>query len=141
MIPLSTITTGLIAKSQAGSASGLFNMLRNMGGSVGIAVLSTLMSVREKFHSAKLVEGVTIYSHETVERLALYKNMFIAKGFDAHTAGLKSLAAMDVTIRKQAHVMSFNDCFLFVCGALLLSSVLVLLCDRVGAPTGPSEAH
>lgn len=141
MIPLSTITTGLIAKSQAGSASGLFNMLRNMGGSVGIAVLSTLMSVREKFHSAKLVEGVNIYSKETVERLALYKNLFISKGFDAHTAGQKALAALDVTVRKQAHVMSFNDCFLFVCGALFVSSLLVLLCDRVGAPTGPSEAH
>ncbi|MFS4457964.1 DHA2 family efflux MFS transporter permease subunit [Bdellovibrio sp. HCB2-146] len=141
MIPLSTITTGLIEKSQAGSASGLFNMLRNLGGSVGIAVLSTLMSVREKFHSAKLVEGVTIYSHETVERLAMYKKLFIAKGFDVATASDKALAALDVTIRKQAHVMSFNDCFLFVCGALIASSLLLLLCDKVQSPTGPSDAH
>jgi DHA2 family multidrug resistance protein len=141
MIPLSTITTGLIAREQAGSASGLFNMLRNLGGSVGIAVLSTLMSVREKFHSAKLVEGFNIYSRYSNERIALLKKLFIAKGFDATTAAQKALSVMDVTIRKQANVMSFNDCFLFVCLALVGSSLLVLLCDKVGAGGGSSEAH
>jgi drug resistance transporter, EmrB/QacA subfamily len=141
MIPLSTITTGLIAREQAGSASGLFNMLRNLGGSVGIAVLSTLMAVREKFHSAKLVEGINIYSRYTNERLATYKHLFISKGFDATTAAQKAYAVMDMNIRKQANVMSFNDCFLFVCGALVCCSLLVVLCDKVVPGSGPSDAH
>lgn len=142
MVPLSTITNGLILREQAGSASGLYNMLRNLGGSVGIAILGTLMSLREKFHSAKLVEGITIYSHETQERLAIMKNLFIAKGFDATTSGQKALAALDMTVRKQANVMSFNDCFLFVTLALAASSVLILLCDKVTAGNaGGDGAH
>jgi DHA2 family multidrug resistance protein len=100
------------------------------------------MSLREKFHSAKLVEGITIYSHETQERLTLMKALFVSKGFDAATASQKAIAALDVTVRKQANVMSFNDCFLFVAVALAISSVLILLCDKVGAGgAGAEGAH
>jgi DHA2 family multidrug resistance protein len=142
MVPLSTITNGLIAREQAGSASGLFNMLRNLGGSVGIAALGTLMSLREKFHSARLVEDVTIYSHGTQERLATYKQLFMSRGFDGVTAGQKALVALDVGLRRQANVMSFNDCFFAVAVALALSSVLILLCNKVRAGGAAAEgAH
>lgn len=141
MIPLSTITTGLIAREQAGSASGLFNMLRNLGGSVGIAILSTVMTLREKFHSAKLVEGVTLYDHATQDRLAAFQHLFVSKGFDLATAQHKALGALDNTIRRQASVMSFNDCFFMVGCALAASSFLILLCSRVRLTPGPSEAH
>jgi DHA2 family multidrug resistance protein len=141
MVPLSTIANGLIPREQAGSASGLFNMLRNLGGSVGIAALSTLMAVREKFHSAKLVEGVTIYQHETQERLNVMKQLFVSRGFDVVTAGQKALAAVDVGLRRQANVMSFNDCFFVVAIALALSSVLILLCAKVKGGGGAEGAH
>lgn len=140
MVPLSVITTGLIEREQAGSASGLYNMLRNLGGSVGIALLSTLLSVREKFHSAKLVEGVTIYDIATQQRLSALKSKFIMDGFDSVTAGGKALAAIGGTIRQQAYVMAFNDCFFVVAVALVASSFLVLLCQKVQGGGG-GEAH
>ena len=141
MVPLSTITTGLIAREQAGSASGLFNMLRNLGGSVGIAVLATILTVREHFHSAKLGESVTIYSAATQERLVAYKTKFIMDGFDAYTASQKALALLDATVRKQAYLRSFNDCFMFVAVALSVSSILILLCKKVSASAGGEGAH
>lgn len=141
MIPLSTITNGMISKDQVGSASGLFNMIRNLGGSVGIAFLATSMSLREKFHSVRIGEGVSIYSRTTIDRLNSLRHMFESKGFDAHTAGLKALAATDLTIRKQANLMSFNDCFLAVAGALVVSSMLILLCQKVQAGGGGEGAH
>ena len=140
MVPLSTITTGLIARAQAGSASGLFNMLRNLGGSVGIAFLSTLLTLREHFHSAKLGEGVTIYSEATRLRLDMIKAKFVADGFDPYTAMQKSIAMVDAAVRKQAFLMAFNDCFLFVGLALALSSILILSCKKVAAG-GAEGAH
>lgn len=142
MVPLSTVTMGRILPEQAGSASGLFNMLRNLGGSVGIALLSSLMSMREKFHSAKIGEGVNIYAHETMNRLHLLQQTFMASGVDAQTAYQKAIGVVDFSLRQQANVMSFNDCFLAVATALFLSSVLILSCDKVGAGNAAaSEAH
>ncbi|RYZ97202.1 MAG: DHA2 family efflux MFS transporter permease subunit [Proteobacteria bacterium] len=141
MVPLSTITMGLVAREQSGSASGLFNMLRNLGGSVGIAMLSTLLTVREQFHSAKLGEGISIYSRATRDRLNMLQAGFVSHGFDPATAMKKAIAALDATVRRQAYVMAFNDCFLAVGVALVGASCLILLCKKVGASSGPSEAH
>ena len=52
-------------------ASGLFNMMRNLGGSIGIALLSALLTVRERFHSNRLGEAVSVYNPLTQERLDL----------------------------------------------------------------------
>jgi DHA2 family multidrug resistance protein len=136
MIPLSSITTGLVAPTEVGSASGLFNMLRNLGGSVGIALLGTLMSAREKFHSAMLTEGVSIFNKTTQQRMNVYDHFFMGRGFDAITAHQKTLATMDMVVRRQANLLSFNDCFKFVAIALVTSSVLILLCDKVSGGGG-----
>ena len=141
MIPLSTVTTGLIARDQIGSASGLFNMLRNLGGSVGIAILSTAMTVREHFHSAMLMESINKYSAETRTRIQMLSKHFTAMGFDPHTAQMKALAGVDHVVRLEANVMSFNECFFAVGIALVLSSVLILLCDHVSAGGGGEGAH
>jgi DHA2 family multidrug resistance protein len=141
MVPLMTITTGLIDAEQAGSASGLFNMLRNLGGSVGIAVLSTLVSMREQFHSAEIGEGVSQFSVATQQRLYTYTQLFIDKGFDSVTANQKAIGLLDATVRTQANVMAFNDCFLFVASALVLSSILILFCRKVGRGPSAAGAH
>jgi DHA2 family multidrug resistance protein len=126
MVPLSTITMGYVAREQAGSASGLFNMLRNLGGSVGIAILSTILTTREHFHSAILGEGINIYHPATMDRLARFQSFFKASGFDVVSSKQKATAALDMTVRQQAYVMSFNDFFLIVSVCLVLSSVLIL---------------
>ena len=70
MVPLSAVTTAGMAKGrESGSASALFNMMRNIGGSIGIAGLSTLLSVRERFHSERIGESVTVYSGAVQERM------------------------------------------------------------------------
>jgi DHA2 family multidrug resistance protein len=142
MIPLSVITTGLIAREQAGSASGLYNMLRNLGGSVGIALLSTLMSVREQFHSAKLGEGIHRYQYGTILRLQQLQSGFMAHGSDPVIAKKQALGIIDQVIRREANIMSFNDCFFAVAIALTVSSLLILLCQRVHvAGRAGGDAH
>ena len=141
MVPLSTITMGLVSRTQSGSASGLFNMLRNLGGSVGIAGLSTLLTIREHLHSQRIGESVTIYRHATLDRLNLYQQAFVSAGIDPASAQQKAYAAVSATVRQQATIMGFNDCFFIVGCALFCASGLILFCSQVGAASGPSEAH
>jgi MFS transporter, DHA2 family, multidrug resistance protein len=81
LVPLSAVTTAGMAKGrESGAASALFNMMRNIGGSIGIAGLSTLLSVRERFHSERIGESVTVYSgavQEPVQQSAAY---FMSQG-------------------------------------------------------------
>ena len=70
LTPISAITTAGIAPSEAGAASGLSNMLRNLGGAVGTATLATVLTKREQFHSNIIGQSVTLYRDEVRQRIA-----------------------------------------------------------------------
>jgi DHA2 family multidrug resistance protein len=140
IVPLTSITTGAIEKEQAGSASGLFNMMRNLGGSVGIAMLSTLITWREQFHSERLGEHVSLYSLETQQRIDQLTQSFLSKGADIVTAHNQAIAAIDNTVRREAYVMAYNDGFYFVGIALLVSAIALLFTKKVKAGAG-AAAH
>ena len=78
--PLSSIPTGGIAPSEAGAASGLSNMLRNLGGAVGTATLATVLTKREQFHSNIIGESVTLYRDEVRDRITALTNYFLSHG-------------------------------------------------------------
>ena len=81
MVPLSAITTsGMAQGRESGAASALFNMMRNIGGSIGIAGLSTLLSVRERFHSERIGESVTVYSGAVQGRVQQSAAYFLSPG-------------------------------------------------------------
>jgi MFS transporter, DHA2 family, multidrug resistance protein len=140
MVPLSTIATAGIAASQAGSASGLFNMMRNLGGSIGIAALATLLTRREQFHSNRLGESISLYDLNTQERLNQLTQYFVSRGADLATAQQQALGAIDNIVRREAYILAFNDCFYFIAMALLLSGLAILFFKRVKA-TGSAAAH
>jgi DHA2 family multidrug resistance protein len=123
IVPITTLATGKIGPEQAGSASALFNMFRNLGGSIGIALLATQLDLREKLHSLRLGEGVTAFSSTVSERLAGLAQQFIARGTETVTAGTQALGAVLATVRREAYVMAYGDCF-FLLGGLLISTVV-----------------
>jgi DHA2 family multidrug resistance protein len=139
MVPLSSIATAGIAPALAGSASGLFNMMRNLGGSVGIAVLATMLKNREQFHSNRLGESVSVFSPETQQRIDQLTQFFAGQGADPTTAHNQAIAMIDNLVRREAYVMAFNDCFYFIAMALLLSGIAVLFFKKA-KPTG-GAAH
>jgi DHA2 family multidrug resistance protein len=108
---------------------------------VGIAVLSTLLMVREQFHSARITEHLSLYNIATQQRLQEMISGFVSSGSDVTTATSRALAALDAGLRNQAEVMAYNDCFFLVALALVGSSFLVLLCDKVDFSKGGSGAH
>jgi DHA2 family multidrug resistance protein len=127
MIPLSAVaTSGMARGRETGAASALFNMLRNMGGSFAIAGLSTLLSVRERFHSFRIGEAVSIYSEATRLRYQELTGFFTSTGEDPVTAQATAVAAVGRIVRQQAYFIAYSDCF-FALGIVLLASAAVLL--------------
>jgi DHA2 family multidrug resistance protein len=140
MVPLSSVATAGLPASQAGSASGLFNMMRNLGGSIGIAAIATLLTNRQQFHSNRLGEAVSIYSPATQERLQQMTQYFVSQGADLATAQQQAIETMSNIVRREAYVMAFNDCFYFIACALLLSGITVLFLKKVKV-TGSAAVH
>jgi MFS transporter, DHA2 family, multidrug resistance protein len=140
LVPLTSIATAGLPSKEAGSASGLFNMMRNLGGSIGIAALATLLTNREQFHSNRLVESVSLYNSATQERINQLTQFFISRGSDLVTAQNQALKSIDTTVRREAFVMAFNDCFYFIGIALLLSGIAILFFKKV-KPGGGGVAH
>jgi DHA2 family multidrug resistance protein len=139
IVPLTALATGHIGPQQSGSASALYNMFRNLGGSIGIALLATQLDLREKFHSVQLGEAVTAFSPATSERLDVLTQQFIARSADAVAAGQQALGAVAGVVRREACLMAYGDCFGLI-GILLLAMVLpVWLCR--GAKGGALAAH
>ena len=139
IVPLTSLATGHIGPQQSGSASALYNMFRNLGGSIGIALLATQLDLREKLHSVRLGEAVNAFNPATGERLDALTQQFVARGADAVAAGQQALGAVAGAVRREAYVMAYGDCF-YLLGALLLAMLLLVwLCK--GAKGGALAAH
>ncbi len=136
MVPLSGVATAGLARSQAGSASGLFNMMRNLGGSFGIAILATLLTQREQFHSNRLGEGVSLFDPATQQRVDELTQLFVSQGLDSATAQSQAFRSIAGIVSRESYVMAFNDCFHFIGFALLLSGVAVLFFKKVNPNAG-----
>jgi DHA2 family multidrug resistance protein len=133
LAPLSAISTAGIEAENAGSASGLFNMTRNLGGAIGIAVLQTLITKREQFHSNVLMSSVSDFSEATRQRIADLTHYFLTHGIaDSTVAQHQAIVAIGRTVRHQAFVMSYGDVF-FLLGAGLVLSLVATLALRKGA--------
>jgi DHA2 family multidrug resistance protein len=128
MTPLSVLATGGIEREQASSASALFNMMRNLGGSIGIALLQTLLTRREQFHSAVINPSVSLLSEATRQRLADLQRYFMATGTaDPATAWHDAVVAVGRTIRAQSYFLAYGDTFFVMGSGLLLAIVAAVL--------------
>jgi DHA2 family multidrug resistance protein len=137
MLTLSNFAMQGVAPKDMSSASSLFNMTRNLGGSIGIALLATALTNREHFHSARIGESVSSYALPTQQRLDQLTQAFIANGIDPAGAADKALRVVDNLVRRESYVMAYNDGFLIVGLVLLGSIAAVWLADKVKSPGGP----
>jgi DHA2 family multidrug resistance protein len=138
LIPLLSLATADIPKKEAGSASALFNMMRNLGGSVGIALLSTLVTNREHLHSVRIGSSITAASPGLQARLDHTTSMLQAKGLDPATAARAALKLLNQSVQEQSYLLAYSDAF-YVIGAILAASMLLLL--FVPKPKRLQSAH
>jgi len=131
--PLSAVATAGIEASNAGSASALFNMTRNLGGAIGIAMLQTFQTKREQFHSNILTSSISLFEEATRNRIDRLTAYFLHSGVsDVATAHLKAIVAMALRVRQQANIMAFSDTFYLLGIALMLAFVATLLLKKPG---------
>ncbi len=133
MVTISLIATAYIQPQDAGSASSLFNILRNLGGAIGIALLATLLDARAKVYFDYLREAVVPSNPQVAERLAQLTERL---GNDSAALGKLS----EIT-HQQAMIMAYNDAFHFVGIGLAVSMLAVLLTRKLPQGLKAGEAH
>jgi len=142
LTPISVITTAGIAPSEAGAASGLSNMLRNLGGAVGTATLATVLTKREQFHSNIIGQSVTLFRDEVRDRIDHLTQYFMAHGVtDAALAQHKAIAVIGATVHRQALIQGFSDTFAVIGTVLALAAVALLFTRKIKVGGGGVGAH
>jgi DHA2 family multidrug resistance protein len=135
--PLSAVATAGIEAENAGSASALFNMMRNLGGAIGIAALQTLLTKREQYHSNVLSQSVSVFEQATRTRLDQLTQYFMNHGvIDRVDAALRAYVAIGHVVQKQAFILAFSDTFYTLGAALivaLLAGLMLKKPDRLDA--------
>jgi DHA2 family multidrug resistance protein len=131
--PLSAVATSGIETENAGSASGLFNMMRNLGGAVGIAVLQTFLTKREQYHSNVLTPSVSLFEQATRARIDQLTQYFINHGIsDPAYASHRAVVAIGQVVQKQAFILAFSDTFYLMGAALIVALVASLMLRKPG---------
>ncbi|WP_163877860.1 MDR family MFS transporter [Rhizobium laguerreae] len=141
LTPITAITTAGIAHSDAAAASGLTNMLRNLGGAVGTATLGTVLTKREQFHSNIIGQSVTLGRDEVRTRLDQLTGYFVQHGVSDHAvAAQKAVVALGQVVKRQALILGFADTFAVIGVVLAIAAVALLLTQKPRAGGG-AGAH
>jgi len=136
MVPTNTIALGTLPPDRVKNASGLFNLTRNLGGAVGLAVINQVLNDRTDLHIVRLQDRVTWGNATAVETLNMFTQRLQGMG-DAAMMAMKQLSQI---VHRQAVVMGYGDAFfmltLFYLGLTLL---VALLKKPVSASTEPAH--
>src|SRR5436853_797703 len=140
-VPLTTATMQSIQPQRMGNATSLFNLMRNIGGSVGIAVTGTMLTRQRQTIAAVLGERINIYDPTTVTLLGQLKAGFMARGADAVTATERAYAALHGMLLQQASMVSFVWLFRLLGGIFLMLLPLILIMRRPKGRVAAGAAH
>lgn len=140
-VPLTTVTLSTIAKVEMGNATGIFSLLRNIGGSVGIAISATLLARYTQFYQTNLVGRLNPYNIGFQSRLSAIQHTLTGRGLAPAAAERTSLAMIYGTVRRQAAILSYNRIFFIVGIAFLVIIPLLLLLKKPQHHGPPPAAH
>jgi DHA2 family multidrug resistance protein len=141
LAPLSSIALAGISGKDAGGASGIFNMMRNLGGAIGTAMLETFYTKREQYHSFIINQQVSLLEPATREKLGAMQQYFLAHGSADPAAAMHSaIIAVGNAIRAQSTLMGYSDSFALL-GVILLLAASAIALLRKGTASGGGGAH
>ena len=140
-VPLTTITMGPIPREQMGNATSLFNLMRNLGGSLGIATTTSLIARHQQEHVNVLVAHVNPYNPQAQNTLQQLRGMFQAQGSGPVMSNNKAYAAIWGMIQRQAAILSYIDVFIILSVIFLAILPLLLLMKKPPKAAGPVAMH
>ena len=137
-VPLSTITLANLKKEDMGNGTGLFNLMRNIGGSIGIAMATTLIARMSQVHQAMIVSHLTPYDPVFQERFQTISQLMAQTGHG--TSPSLALGVIYQELLRQSALLAYVDNFRWFGIASLLCVSLVFLFRKVHVPKGASVA-
>jgi len=139
MMPLNQASMAAVSREEAGDAAGLYNMARNLGGSVGLALLGVYIDRRNAFHDAIIRDSLTANSLIGQDHLATTSAGFLAQAGDKAYASMQALGQLAGEMQQQAAVITYSETFHVLAWALLIVMPLALFLRR--PPTGPAPTQ
>ncbi|MCX6290450.1 MAG: DHA2 family efflux MFS transporter permease subunit [Bacteroidetes bacterium] len=126
-VPLTALAFSDVQPKDLAQATGLNNMMRQLGGSFGIALITTLIHLRQGYHRSVLLTHINVYDNAFSERFNGIYNNFIAKGYAAVDAASLAYKAIEVAVLKQTFLLSYMDGFWFTGVVFILCIPLLYL--------------
>jgi DHA2 family multidrug resistance protein len=140
-VPLTTISMDPVPRERMGNATSLFNLMRNLGGSIGIAVTGTMLARKQQGYITTLGEHVHAYSSEAQRMMESLRQSYLAAGSDPVTAAQRATAAAFGLVQRHASMLSFVDVFRLLGVIFLCLLPLILLMKRPRTQAGAAAAH
>jgi DHA2 family multidrug resistance protein len=124
-----------------GNATSLFNLMRNIGGSVGIATATTMIARKTQTFLSVYGQHINPYNPTQQAMTDMLRGYFISRGADAATATREAYAALDGILQQQAALLSYLNVFKFFGFVFLVMLPLVLIMKRPARASGPVAMH
>jgi len=140
-VPLTTLALATMPRDKLGNATAAYNVFRNLGGSAGVALATTLLARRSQFHQASLVSHVSVWDPETAGRLSQWTQHFLSHGADTFTAQRRALAMIYRDTVEQAQVLAYIDDFRLLALLFVLGLLLIPLMRRVRVEAAEASAR
>jgi DHA2 family multidrug resistance protein len=141
-VPLSTTAMGTLTNEQIGNASGLYNLLRNVGGSIGISIVNTIVARHEQLHRSELVHTLQSTNPVAENRLALLQNYVATHNAMGPAASSNAaLQMLNQTLHAQARLWAYVDDFRYMALACFACVPIVFFFKRARARSGAVHAE
>jgi DHA2 family multidrug resistance protein len=140
-VPLTVLATGTLTNQQIGNATGIYNLMRNVGGSFGIATVTTMLARGTQAHQAAMVSHLTPYDPVFRERLSEMASNFAAHGGSMVTANQQAYGAMYQTLVRQATLLAYIDNFRLLAFLCVICLPAGLLFKKVRSRAGATAMH
>jgi DHA2 family multidrug resistance protein len=141
-VPLSTTTMGTLSNEQIGNASGLYNLLRNVGGSIGISIVNTIVARHEQLHRSELVHSLHATNPLAENRLSVLQNYVAThQALGPADSNNAALQLLNGTLHSQARLWAYVDDFRYMALACFACVPIVFLFKRARARRGTVHAE
>jgi DHA2 family multidrug resistance protein len=136
-VPINLMAFYFVAKVKINSATGIINLARNIGGSMGISFVTTMVDRRAQFHQASLVGDLNPGNHGYIAAMHGLMHLLMTRGSDAARAAMQAQGLLFGELQRQAMMLSFVDCF-WLTGIISMSVIPLLVIMKKIRPGKPT---
>jgi len=140
-VPLTTLTMDPIPRETMGNATSIFNLMRNLGASIGIATVTTLVARNEQTNTSVLAANFTPGDPRAQASLEMLRRLFLSRGTDAMTANHRAYAGIFAMVQRQAGMLAFNHTYWLLAALFLLMVPLVALMRKPAHGKSSAAIH